>query len=376
MTTISPFQTLRSQLATAFPERKEVIDGALAAILAREHVFLIGPPGTAKSALVRAFAQAFGIRYFERLMTKFTTPEELFGPVSLKALEADRFTRITTGMLPHANLAFLDEIWKANSAILNALLALMNERMFHNDGAPQACPLITLFGASNELPDNKDLEAAFDRFLLRYEVNYVLRPSSLRTILRGDPGITVRLTGTDLAAAQASVASVMLTDPTIEKLIEIRDACKAEGIVASDRRWKKMLRVVQAAAWLAGQDTTCPEDLLILTHALWREPKERSKAAELVGKIADPVSAQANAILDAARDTAARVAALTGDRKAYIAQAATALDDFKAQEKKLADLAGDAGPRARATITEASQEIQLLLGEIKRSLSNRMNLRG
>lgn len=123
---------LRAQLLLLFPERQVVIDGALAAVLAGEHVLLLGPPGTAKSALVRSLAQAFGGTYFERLLTKFSTPEELFGPVSLKGLESDHFTRVTTGMLPEAEFAFVDEVFKANSAILNALLSVVNERLFHN----------------------------------------------------------------------------------------------------------------------------------------------------------------------------------------------------------------------------------------------------
>src|SRR4051812_45272052 len=161
---------LRDALSNTFPERRNVIDGALCAILANEHVLLLGQPGTAKSALVRAIAQAFGGTYFERLLTKFSTPEELFGPISLKALEQDRYARVVSNKLPEAQFAFVDEVFKANSAILNSLLTAMNERIFHNDGAPLAMPLVSLFGASNELPDGKELEALFDRFLLRFDV--------------------------------------------------------------------------------------------------------------------------------------------------------------------------------------------------------------
>ena len=151
----------------------------------------------------------------------------------------------------------------------------------------------------------------------------------------------------DLRKAQAEVAKVNVTDETIDALIEIRDACKAEGIIASDRRWKKALKLVQAVAYMAGEKKTSPEDLAILVDSLWREPKDRPKVARLVGKLADPVGAQAAEILDAARETAHKVAALkAGDRKAYIAQAAQALEQFQAQQKKLGQLAKGAGRRA------------------------------
>src|SRR6476646_691222 len=142
-------QDVRTELVAAFPERETVIDGALAATVAGEHVLLLGPPGTGKSALVRALAAVFQGRYFEALLTKFSTPEELFGPISLKALEQDRFERVVAGKLPEAEFAFVDECFKANSAILNSLLTLINERVFHNDGQPVKVPLVTMFGASN-----------------------------------------------------------------------------------------------------------------------------------------------------------------------------------------------------------------------------------
>jgi MoxR-like ATPase len=161
-----------------------------------------------------------------------------------------------------------------------------------------------------------------------------------------------------------------------DALISIRDACKADGIIVSDRRWKKSLKAVQASAYLAGQISTTPEDLLVLVDCLWREPKERTKVAHLVGQLADPVSAKAAEILDAARETAARVAALrSSDRKAYIAEAAQALDDFKAQQNKLTDVARGAGPRARQTIADAQQEITQLHSELARAVSAGLALR-
>ena len=370
-------QQLHSDLAARFPERRDVIGGALAAVLAGEHVLLLGPPGTAKSALARAIAQAFGGSYFERLLTKFSTPEELFGAISLKALEQDRFARVVTGKLPEAEFAFIDEIFKANSAILNSMLTLVNERVFHNDGQPMTCPLVTMFGASNELPEGKDLEAMFDRFLVRFEVGYLLRPANLKLVLAApEPTAASAMTMADLRKAQAEVVKVSVTDETIEALIQIRDACKAEGIIASDRRWKKALKIVQAVAWMAGEKKTSPEDLAILIDSLWREPKDRPKVARLVGKLADPVGAQAAEVLDAARETAAKVAALqAGDRKQYIAQAAQALEQFQAQQKKLGQLTKGAGRRATGVIQDANDEILALHTDLARTVSAGLGLR-
>jgi MoxR-like ATPase len=375
--TTTPIHHLHADLAARFPERKDVIAGALAAVLAGEHVLLLGPPGTAKSALVRAIAVAFGGSYFERLLTKFSTPEELFGAISLKALEQDRFARVVTGKLPEADFAFVDEIFKANSAILNSMLTLVNERIFHNDGKPIICPLITMFGASNELPEGKDLEALFDRFLVRFEVGYLLRPANLKLVLTSpEPGVATGMSLADLKKMQAEVAKVPVTDDTVEGLITIRDACKAEGIIASDRRWKKALKLVKAAAYVAGEKKTTPEDLAILVDSLWREPKDRPKVARLVGKLADPVGAQAAEILDAARETANKVANLkAGDRKAYIAQAAQALEQFQAQQKKLAMLTKSAGRRAITVIDESTQEIGELHADLARAVSAGLGLR-
>lgn len=368
---------LRAELLLLFPERNTVIDGSLAAVLAGEHVLLIGPPGTAKSALVRALAQAFGGIYFERLLTKFSTPEELFGPVSLRGLEADRFTRVTTGMLPEAEFAFVDEVFKANSAILNALLSVVNERIFHNDGKPAPVPLVTMFGASNELPEGKELEALFDRFALRFQVDYLLRPATFKGVLTAaEPKLSTTLDMKSLRAAQAEVAKVKVTDGTVDAVLAIRDACRTEGIIASDRRWKKSLRLVQAAAWMAGEKQTSPEDLTLLTDALWREPKERGKAAKLVGRLADPVASQAVEVLDSARETAEKVAGLrSGDRKAYIAQAAQALETFTQQMLKLQKLAKAAGRRAKDTIDSANADITEMHEELARSVSTGLGLR-
>ena len=179
----------------------------------------------------------------------------------------------------------------------------------------------------------------------------------------------------DLRRAQAEAASVKITDDTVDALLSIRDACRGEGIIASDRRWKKSLKLVRASAWLAGEKKTCPEDLALLVDSLWREPKERTKVARIVGNLADPASTQSVEILDAAREIATKVASMkAGDRKLYIAQAAQAVEQFDAQQAKLGELAKSAGRRAKAVISDAVAEIQGLHAEVARAVSSGLGL--
>ncbi|MEW6466701.1 MAG: AAA family ATPase [Pseudomonadota bacterium] len=169
-------------------EREAAAKAALLACLAGENVLLIGPPGTAKSMLARRIAEASGGDYFEYLLTKFTTPDELFGPLSIAELKADRFWRKTEGYLPTATIAFLDEVFKASSSILNALLSLMNERVFHNGSERVATPLRAIIGATNELPTGQEeLAALYDRFLVRIFVDEVSEDSFSKLCVAGEP---------------------------------------------------------------------------------------------------------------------------------------------------------------------------------------------
>src|SRR5262245_17838855 len=150
-----------------FLDKSEIVRMLLVTLVAGEHMLIVGPPGTAKSALVRHLARLVDARYFEYLLTRFSEPNELFGPVDIKAFREGTFVRRVEAMLPDAEIVFLDEIFKSNSAILNALLSILNERRFFTGSATIKVPLCSLYGATNEVPNDDALGAIFDRFLVR-----------------------------------------------------------------------------------------------------------------------------------------------------------------------------------------------------------------
>jgi MoxR-like ATPase len=268
---------IRDELRQTFLERDVLIDGALVALVAGQHVLVIGPPGTAKSMLADEVCRRLdGARYFQWLLTRFTTPEELFGAVSLKALENDDYRRLTTHKLPEAHIAFLDEVFKASSAILNTILTLMNERRFHNGRDVAPVPLITLFAASNELPEDDELLALHDRFLLRFVVDYVEEDFRFLKLLQPRPAqARTTLPLEALVAAREAAAALPVAGEVLRALTDLRRELKTKHVVVSDRRWTQAVGVLRAHAWLRGASAVGDEDVGFLEHVLWRDPAER-----------------------------------------------------------------------------------------------------
>jgi len=274
-------KSLRDLLLTGLVERDVAIRLALLATLAGEHLLLIGPPGTAKSLLARRLQLAFkDSTYFERLLTRFTVPEELFGPLSIKALEEDRYERLTAKYLPTASVAFLDEIFKANSAILNALLTLLNEREFDNGTQRERTPLLAVIGASNELPEGDELAALFDRFLLRLYVGPVTTEGFGALLgLRGNeiPHVPeeLKLSAEDLDGVRARADKIDVPDDVVALLADLRKLCIAEELPVSDRRWRKIVKLLQVSALTNDRDAVSIWDCWLLQHCLWEEPEQR-----------------------------------------------------------------------------------------------------
>ena len=297
--------SVRSSLRARFLERDHVIDLLLAAVLARVHVFILGPPGTGKSALASAIVDSIeDTSGFTWLMSKFTTPEDVFGPLSLQALQQGRFERLTTKKLPEAHVALLDEIFKSNSAILNACLTLMNERQFMNGTATLECPLITLIGASNELPDGDDLEALFDRFALRLVVPYIADPDNVRRLLSEKTTIpAATMTLDELVACQDEANAVEVPDAFIDVIVNaVKPKLEEQGVRASDRRWQQIVRFLQAYAYLDGKDAVSIDHCDVLPDLLWRDPASRAAITATVAGASNPTAARAAEIVDAAKE--------------------------------------------------------------------------
>ena len=288
-------ENIVEHISKGMHEREEIISVSLLGALSNQNTFLYGPPGTAKSLISRRIACAFKTpTYFEYLMNRFSTPEELFGPVSIKALKEDRYTRKTDKYLPKAEFAFLDEIWKSSPAILNTLLTMINEKTFKNGDLVEHTPLKALIAASNETPqENQGLDALYDRFIIRLMVGPITRKDNFEALINGKPtSADINLPNKLLVTANEwqswgeKINTVSLSKETLLIIHSIRKALSEQfeelGVYVSDRRWQKSAQLLKASAFFCDRNETNHSDALLLSHCIWTSEENREPVIDIV----------------------------------------------------------------------------------------------
>jgi MoxR-like ATPase len=283
-------------LGQRFLDKEELIRLLLVALIAGEHMLIVGPPGTAKSALVRHLARLIDARYFEYLLTRFSEPSELFGPVDIKAFREGTYVRRTEAMLPEAEIVFLDEIFKSNSAILNSLLGILNERRFFTGSTTIQVPLGSLYGATNEIPNDEALAALFDRFLIRAMSENLDSFHFLALLDRGVKAEIAQASGADERIAPlVSLSEIRRVHGRMESLLRFPEEflarykgllfqIRAEGVSVSDRRAVKLLKLFAANALLDGRSVVNDADFFVLKH-IWNTVDQAPLLKDLVGPV-------------------------------------------------------------------------------------------
>lgn len=326
------FKQLLGEMNRGIYEKETEISLSLLAALAGESIILLGPPGVAKSMVARQLKTAFkNARSFEYLMSRFSTPDEIFGPVSIQKLKtSDTYERAVEGYLPTADVVFLDEIWKAGPAIQNTLLTVMNEKIFRNGNREMHLPLKLLVAASNELPaKGEGLEALWDRFVIRIESRPIKLEKNFRAMLLEAPtdflGPTDSTDSTDFSGSKGKSDSTDFSSPTdftdstdfsdlkitaeeyaewAEKIckigvkeevldaisairkslraVNVDEAAERRNIYVSDRRWKNIVSLLRTSAFMQDREEVDICDLLPIYHCLWQEPEERDAIRSIV----------------------------------------------------------------------------------------------
>lgn len=297
------FIAVEQVLRQRFINREDEIRGLTLATLAQKHIEFLGPAGTAKSMLIRAYAEYIDAKHFRWLLTQFTTPDEVFGPVSIQALKQESYRRVPKGKLPEAQVVFLDEIYKASSAILNTLLTVLEERIWYNDGEEVKLPLVFCAGASNELPpEDEGLSALRDRFLLRFAVGYLSTNEQFSQLLSlrangKQPSVCEHITEAELAQAQDEVKQLKFGADALASLQAVWEQVRDKGIFPSDRRFVQTMDVMAAQAWLIGDSEVRDDAVVVAENILWEKPEQIKDVRAIVRSCVNPGQLEAETLL-------------------------------------------------------------------------------
>ena len=298
------FTAVRRELNESLIERDEEVSLLLTALIAGEHLLLVGPPGVGKSLLIDSLMKWTHGSKFSCLLNRFSMPEELLGMYSLSELKVDKFVRITTNKLPESQYVFLDEIFRASPAILNVLLKILNEKTYDKgDGMSRRVPLEICLGAANDWPsgdDVKSLGALVDRFMLRKSVLPISSAAGRQKLLWNNsaPEFSTSLTPSELIAARLDAQGLVWSKEAKLALESILDELARQWVRPSDRRQYKSVAIVQAYAWLNGADEVLPEHLEVLQHVLWNDHAEESaKVRSVILQVAAPISMKVSGLI-------------------------------------------------------------------------------
>ncbi len=282
MSNLEKFQQIENYLNTSFFERHDAIRGLLIGLLARQHIFFMGPPGEAKTELAMTLAKLIDVQFFSWLLTPTTSPDEIFGAPSIPRYVKDGILeRNTAHKLPEANIALLDEFFNSNSAVLNNLLNVLNERIFYNGIGLQKIPLEFAVLASNVLPEEGEgLEAIWDRIGLKYIINPIQDEQAfIRMIQKADCGSSQQVVPIlylgELTAAQVEMRAIDFGKSGYEMHRVLRRVLMERHIQVSDRKYNQTILLLKANAYLDGRDHVAPKDYQILTHVFWRDEEDK-----------------------------------------------------------------------------------------------------
>ncbi|MCI3152308.1 MULTISPECIES: AAA family ATPase [Streptomyces] len=351
------------ELSERFFERDDVVRTLVVTLLAGQHSLVLGPPGTAKSELARELTGRIdGAAYWEILLSKFTAPTRMFGPIDVAALARGEYRQVYDGRATTAHVAFIDEIFKCSTAALNETLGYLNERIYHpeNGGAPIRCPLIGAITASNELPDGEDSAAIYDRLLVRIEVGYLEDPSNFAALVRsavgrpaGPPSRTTLGLGALQRAVTEGVPAVGVPDAIVDAVVTLRAALRRKELVASDRRWRQAVGLLQASAYLDGRTEVAGTDLSVLAHVLWDSPAQRPVVEREVLNLVNPDAREALDLADVIEELEAQLDAMAGQSREALSEwvIKNAHHKLAMAGKRLERLREEAAAAGRSTAT-------------------------
>lgn len=326
------FRALQEDIAGTVLDRHEEIHSAVLALVARQHMFLLGKPGVAKSMLFDQLTDRItDINTYKWQLNKFSVPEEIFGGPDLKMLkEEGTYRRITDGKLPQAHIGWVDEVFKANSSILNALLLIINEREFHNPGDDPHVPLVSLFTASNEMPQNAELEALVDRLLIRHIVSPLGDPDLIVQMLDAEerePEVFISLE--EIEQAHVEAQKVVIGERIFEVVLELKSKLEREGIEVTDRRLKQSMSIIKAEAWLNGHEIADVMDTRPLSYVFWRDPSQFDTVRRIVLDVADPIEREVLKLADELDKVYAEFRQVMADEDNDYARAKQSMETYK-----------------------------------------------